>query len=329
MKPIVTFGEVMLRLSAPGPLRLSQASVFERHYGGAEANVAVALAQLGRPAAFVTRLPDNPLADACIAELRGLNVMTEGIVSGGTRIGVYFIEPGAGQRPAVVTYDRAESAIATCSPDDFDWPRLLAGAAALHLTGITPALSATCRAANLAAARTAREAGVLVSVDINYRSKLWSRADAAAAMEALLPLADLCFASEGDTATLFGIAADDYPAMARALRARFPNLKGVAGTLREPFVGTLGALRGALLWDDTAVLSRRHEFAVVDRIGAGDAFAAGVLAGLTQGLVPQECVELGAALGALKHSVAGDYCRIARHEADALIEGDTTGRVQR
>jgi 2-dehydro-3-deoxygluconokinase len=299
-------------------------------FGGAEANVAVALAGLGAQASFVTRLPANALAERAMSELRALGVETGGVGFGGERMGVYFIEPGAGNRPAVVTYDRAHSAIACSDPTDFDWDTLLADADALHLSGITSALSPSCRRANLEAASVARARGVLVSVDINYRSKLWSQNAAAEAMDELLPLADLCFASQGDLATLFGIDDDAYPDAARSLIRRFSNLKGVAGTLREPFVGTLAALRGGLLWRGTWSESVRQEFAVVDRIGAGDAFAAGVLLRLVEGVSPAEAVEFGAALGALKHSITGDFCRISRSEVEALLrEGDAAGRVRR
>ncbi|MGC4046135.1 MAG: sugar kinase [Armatimonas sp.] len=330
MPRFVAFGELMLRLCPPGALRLTQTTTLEVAFGGAEANVAVALAGLGESASFVTRLPENSLSTLARNTLRGLGVDTGGIVPGGDRMGVYFIEPGAGNRPAVVTYDRARSAIAEADPTAFDWDALLKGAESLHLTGITPALSASCRRATLEAATVARSRGVFVSVDINYRSKLWSPSEAASAMEELLPLTDFCFASQGDLGQLFGITDEDYQAAAQKLTARFPNLKGVAATLREPFVGSLAALRAGLLWQGTYAESPRYEFAVVDRIGAGDAFAAGVLLKLLDKATAQEAITFGAALGALKHSIVADFCHLTRAEVEEFLKsGDQTGRVQR
>jgi 2-dehydro-3-deoxygluconokinase len=330
MPHFVTFGELMLRLSPPGALRITQATSLDVAFGGAEANVAVALAALGESAGFVTRLPDNPLTTLAVQTLRGLGVDTGGIARGGDRLGVYYIEPGAGNRPAVVTYDRAHSAIAEADPTVFDWHTLLSGADALHLTGITPALSDACRRATLEAATVARARGVFVSVDINYRSKLWSPAEAAAAMDELLPLTDLCFASQGDLGQLFGITDEDYRQAGGKLVTRFPNLQGVAATLREPFVGSLAALRAGLLWKGTYAESQRFTFGVVDRIGAGDAFAAGVLLRLIEGAPAEDAIAFGAALGSLKHSIVGDFCPITRAEVEELLaSGDQTGRVQR
>ncbi len=330
MPRFVTFGELMLRLSPPGALRITQATSLELSFGGAEANVAVALARLGCDARFVSKFPDNPLGDSARRTLRSSGVETQGIVVGGERLGVYFIEAGAGNRPAVVTYDRARSAFAEADPTEFDWEPLLSGADALHLSGITPALGPGCRRAALEAATVARSRDIFVSVDINFRSKLWTPADAAEAMDELLPLADLCFASTGDLDTLFQLADPIYERSARALTERYPNLRGVSSTLREPFVGALGALRGGLLWKDSYVESQGHTFAIVDRIGAGDAFAAGVLLRLIEGADPRDAIEFGAALGALKHSIVGDFCDISRTEVEELLKtGDQTGRVQR
>jgi 2-dehydro-3-deoxygluconokinase len=330
MPRFVTFGELMLRLSPPGALRLSQTPTLDVAFGGAEANVAVALARLGQSAAFISKLPDNPLGEAARRRLRASGVETGGIALGGERLGVYFIEPGAGNRPAVVTYDRARSALAEADPTEFDWDARLSGADALHLSGITPALSDSCRRIALEAASVAHARKVFISVDINYRSKLWSPAEAAEAMDELLPLADLCLASQGDLGQLFGITDSSYEAAARKLVVRFPNLLGVAGTLREPFVGSLAALRGGLLWKGSYTESSRHEFSVVDRIGAGDAFAAGVLLRLVEGADAREAISFGAALGALKHSIIGDFCDVSRAEVEELVQnGDQTGRVQR
>ncbi len=329
MPRFVTFGELMLRLSPPGALRMTQATSLELSFGGAEANVAVALARLGCPARFVSKFPDNPLGEAARRTLQSLGVETQ-ILVGGERLGVYFIEAGAGNRPAVVTYDRARSAFAEADPTEFDWEPLLDGAGALHLSGITPALGPGCRRAALEAATVAQARGIFVSVDINFRSKLWSPAEAAEAMDELLPLADLCFASAGDLGALFQITDPSYERSARALTKRYPNLLGVSSTLREPFVGALGALRGGLLWKDSYVESQGHTFAIVDRIGAGDAFAAGVLLRLLEKADPRDAIEFGAALGALKHSIVGDFCDISRREVEELLKsGDQTGRVQR
>jgi 2-dehydro-3-deoxygluconokinase len=330
MPNFVAFGELMLRLSPPGALRITQATSLEMSFGGAEANVAVALARLGCSTRFVSKFPDNPLGDAARRTLQSFGVDTQKVSVGGDRLGVYFIEAGAGNRPAVVTYDRARSALAEADPTEFDWEPLLAGADALHLSGITPALGPGCRRAALDAATVAKSRDIFVSVDINFRSKLWSPAEAAAAMDELLPLADLCFASQGDLATLFQITDPSYELAARALVRRYSNLLGVSSTLREPFVGALGALRGGLLWQDTYVESQGHAFAIVDRIGAGDAFAAGVLLRLIEKAAPRDAIAFGAALGALKHSIVGDFCDIGRAEVEELLKsGDQTGRVQR
>lgn len=337
---VTTFGEVMLRLTTPRHERFNQAKVLEMTFGGAEANVAVSLAILGDEATYITRLPRNAVADACVQELRGLGVDTRAILRGGDRIGVYYLEAGASQRPTTVTYDRAGSALATLDPDEFDWPALLAGEEWFHFTGITPALSEAAARATRDAVSAARALGLTVSCDLNYRKKLWSPAQARATMSDLMPMVDYCIANEEDAEKVFGIRAegadvekgrierDRYVEVASALSRKF-DLKGVAITLRESFSASRNGWSGLFYTDQTPCFSRRYDVDVVDRVGAGDAFAAGFIHASGLKRSPQEIVEYAAAASCLKHSIFGDYNRVGPSEVEALLEGDGSGRVQR
>ncbi|MDX1933377.1 MAG: sugar kinase [Capsulimonadales bacterium] len=337
---VVTFGEVMLRLSPPGYLRLLQTTTLEMTFGGAEANVAVSLALLGMEAAFITRLPKNDIADAFIAQVRGLGVDTRSILRGGDRIGVYFVEKGASQRASTVLYDRAHSAIAEINPDDLNWDRLLEGATAFHFTGITPALSDNAARAARMGAEAARNRGIFVSCDLNYRKKLWSREKAGAVMGELLPFVDLCIANEEDCESVFGISAEGsdltggtldherYRDVAAQMTDRF-GLKEVAITLRESINASRNGWSGMLYADGTPYFSRRYEIDIVDRVGGGDSFAAGLLFARLNGRGPAEAIEFAAAASCLKHTVVGDFNFVKLAEVENLLKGDGSGRVQR
>jgi 2-dehydro-3-deoxygluconokinase len=341
MERVVTFGEVMLRLAPPGYLRLLQATTLEMTFGGAEVNVAVALAQLGLNAAFITRLPKNDVAQRFINEIRGYGVDTSQILRGGERIGVYFVEKGASQRASTVLYDRAHSAIAEINPAELDWETILEGAKAFHFTGITPALSENCATAVLEACQKAKAKGITVSCDLNYRKKLWDRKKAEQVMGELLPLVDVCIANEEDAETVFGIKAEGsdltggvidharYEEVAKKLVARFPNLTGVAITLRESFSASRNGWSGMYYTEGTPYFSRRYEIDIVDRVGGGDSFAAGLLYGLLTGKNAQDTVEFAVAASCLKHSIQGDFNMVSLGEVEALVGGDASGRVRR
>lgn len=336
----ITFGEVMLRLATPGHLRFNQTRQLEMTFGGGEANVAVSLAQWGHDAAFVTRLPRNDLAEACIQELRGLGVDTRAIVRGGERMGIYFLESGAAQRASTVTYDRAGSSISTIDPAELDWPKILSGANWFHVTGITPALSAPAARASLDGASAARKLGLTVSCDLNYRKKLWTPAKAQEVMSGLMTQVDYCIANEEDAEKVFGIKAADseisqgkldrdrYIEVADQLTSRF-GFKGVAITLRESFSASRNGWSALYYAGKQPHFSRRYDIDIVDRVGGGDAFAAGFIHAQASNQAPQAVVEFAVAASCLKHSIIGDYNRVSLSEVEALLKGDGSGRVQR
>lgn len=341
MAQVVTFGEVMLRLAPPGFLRILQATSLEMTFGGAEVNVAVSLAQLGVDAAFITRLPKNDVAQRCINELRGLGVDTSRILRGGERMGVYFVEKGAAQRASTVLYDRAHSSIAQINPSELDWDGIFVGAKAFHFTGITPALSESAAKAALDGAMKAKERGLIVSCDLNYRKKLWGRQKAEQTMSEILPFVDVCIANEEDAETVFGIRAEGtdltggvidharYQDVAAKLVARFPNLKGVAVTLRESYSASRNGWSGMYYTEGKGYFSRKYDIEIVDRVGGGDSFAAGLIYSLLHQSSPQDTIEFAAAASCLKHSIQGDYNIITLAEVEALVGGDASGRVRR
>jgi 2-dehydro-3-deoxygluconokinase len=333
MSTVVTFGEIMLRLTPPGHLRLAQAPQFEITFGGAEANVAVAIAQLGGAAEYVTRLPLNDVAQRAINELRGLGVGVAKIVRGGERIGVYFLEQGASQRAGKVIYDRAHSAIAEAQPGDFDWPAIFAGAEWFHWSGITPALSDSAAAVTADACREAKRLGLTVSFDLNYRAKLWTRDRAGAVLAPLMRHVDVCVTSVEEARTVFGLALDDAAPnreedAARRLQERF-GFKTVALTMRRADTASSTSWGAMLFADDAAHFSRRHEITIVDRVGAGDSFTGALIFALGRGDAPGRAIEFAVAASTLKHTIPGDYCLVSLDEVEALAAGAGGGRVQR
>jgi 2-dehydro-3-deoxygluconokinase len=340
MGKIVTFGEIMLRLAPEGYYRFVQAVSLGASYGGGEANVAISLANFGLDALFVTRLPKHEIGQAAVNKLREFGVDTSRIVRGGSRIGIYFLEKGASQRPSKVIYDRAGSAIATAAAGDFDWDLIFQDASWFHFTGITPALGNNVAALCLEAVKTAREKGLTVSCDLNYRKNLWSREKAGEVMGTLMPYVDLCIANEEDAADVFGIKAknsevsagkinqEGYKEVAKALADRF-GFKRVAITLRESFSANDNNWAAMLYDGKEYYFSRKYAVRIVDRVGGGDSFGAGLIYGSVTGLPPGETLEFAVAASCLKHSIEGDFNLVSVDEVKKLAGGDASGRVQR
>jgi 2-dehydro-3-deoxygluconokinase len=342
MKKVVTFGEIMLRLSPPGFERFLQSPSFVATFGGAEANVAVGLAQFGLDSWYVTRLPLHAIGEAAIKALRAEGVRTEAIVRGGQRVGLYFTESGASQRASVVIYDRAHSAVSEMAPDDVDWAGLFAGAAWFHLTGITPALGPNAEASARAAVAAARQAGVKVSLDLNFRKKLWSEREAQAVMRSLVRDAHVLIANEEDLQAMLGVEVantevadgrldvDAYRDAAERVAREF-GVALVAITLRESLSASDNGW-SAVLWDaasQTFYRSQHYTVRLVDRIGGGDSFAAGLIYALVTSRAPDAALRFGVAASALKQTIPGDFNRVSVEEVDRLAGGDASGRVQR
>ncbi|MGO9093930.1 MAG: PfkB family carbohydrate kinase [Bryobacteraceae bacterium] len=339
---VVTFGEVMLRLAPPGFERFLQSPQFVATFGGGEANVAVSLAGFGVPARFVTVLPSNPIADACVAELRGFGVDTSQIARGRGRMGIYFLEAGANQRPSKVVYDRAGSAIALAQPGDIDWEAAFQGAGWFHVTGITPAISQGAADLALEACSKARAQGLTVSCDLNYRRNLWKYGKTAPeAMRELVKLVDIAIANEEDCQMALGIQAgvdvhsgqldvSQYAALAGKVLAEFPNLKQIAITLRESKSASHNGWSACLHDGESFLVSRHYEIThMVDRVGGGDSFGAGLIYGLLNLAGPREALEFAVAASCLKHSILGDYNRCSAEEVNQLLKSGGSGRVQR
>lgn len=339
-KRVITFGEIMLRLAPEGYYRFVQANSFGATYGGGEANVAISLANFGIDTAFVTKLPAHEIGQAAVNELRKFGVDTSRIVRGGNRIGIYFLEKGASQRPSKVIYDRAHSAIAEASPEDFDWNEIFQNADWFHFTGITPALNDTLAAICLDACKKAKELGLTVSCDLNYRNKLWSREKAGQVMSELCKYVDVCIANEEDAADVFGIRAantdvtkgavshEGYKDVAKQLAGRFGFSK-VAITLRESLSASDNNW-AAMLYDGTEFyFSKKYAVHIVDRVGGGDSFGGGLIYACLNQYDPQSTIEFAAAASCLKHSVEGDMNMVSVSEVQKLAGGDGSGRVQR
>jgi 2-dehydro-3-deoxygluconokinase len=337
---VVTFGELMLRLGPPGFERLLQSPMLCATFGGGEANVAVSLAQMGVESRYITRLPANAIGDAAIRALRAEGVTTEFIARGGSRIGIYFTETGASQRASTVLYDRANSAISEIVPGTIDWDRVMEGAAWFHVTGITPALGERAAAATTAALAAARRAGARISVDLNYRKKLWTQAQAQAVMRPMMRDVDVVIANEEDLQCVLGIDVEGADVTAGTLDVRAYQQaaervtrelgpKVIAITLRESLSASDNGW-SAVLWDGTTLhQSQRYVVRLVDRIGGGDSFAAGLIFGLISGRPHDGALRFAVAASALKQTIPGDFNRASVAEVDALAGGDASGRVQR
>ena len=337
---VVTFGEVMLRLAPENYLRFVQSEKYEATFGGAEANVAVSLANYGADAAFVTKLPAHEIGQAAVNSLRKFGVDTSKIVRGGDRVGIYYCEKGASQRPSKVIYDRAGSAIATASVNDFDWDKIFDGVNWFHFTGITPALSDETAKITLEACRKAKEKGITVSCDLNFRKKLWSKEKAGEVMGEVCKYVDYCIANEEDAKDVFGIEADNtdintgkldrngYISVAKKLTEKF-NFKGVAITLRESLSANDNNWSGMLYTNGEAVFSKKYAMHIVDRVGGGDSFGGGLIYSLLNGYDAQRTIEFAVAASCLKHSIEGDYNMVSVSEVEALAKGNASGRVQR
>jgi 2-dehydro-3-deoxygluconokinase len=342
-KPVVTFGEIMLRLSPPGFERFLQSPQFVATFGGGEANVAVTVAQFGYPAAYVTFLPpNNPIADAVVSQLRSFGVDTSKIVRAKGRMPVYYVENGANQRPSKVVYDREYSSIALAKPGDIDWGPVFRDAGWFHITGITPAISATAADLALESVAKAQAAGLTVSCDLNYRKNLWKWGKPAAeVMQQLVKHVDIAIANEEDCQMALGVESDvdvhsgkldrgAYRGLAEKVLKQFPQFKSIAITLRESHSASHNGWSACFHDGKEFRLSRHYEIThIVDRVGGGDSFAGGLIYGLLTLPGPQEALEFAVAASCLKHSIPGDFNRFTVDEVNALIKGGGSGRVQR
>ncbi len=342
MKKIVTFGEIMMRLNPEGYRRFVQADGFEASYAGGEANVAVSLANYGFDAAFVSKVPAHEIGQCAVNMLRRYGVDTSMMVRGGDRLGIYFVEKGASQRPSKVIYDRANSALAAARAEEFDWEKIFAGAQWFHWTGITPALSEQMAQACMDACKAAKAMGLTVSCDLNYRNKLWSREEAGRCMAQLMPYVDVCIANEEDCKDVFGIEAEGtdivggklgyegYVSVARQVAQRF-GCKRVAITLRGSLSANDNDWAGLLYTaeSDSAVISPTYRVHIVDRVGGGDSFGGGLIYSLITGKNDQEAINFAVAASCLKHSIEQDFNLVSAAEVEALAKGNGNGRIQR
>ena len=339
-KRIVTFGEIMLRLAPEGYLRFFQNDTMQATFGGGEANVAVSLANYGMDASFVTKLPAHAIGQGAVNSLRGLGVDTRDIVRGGDRVGIYFLEKGASQRGSVCIYDRAHSAIQEAKREDFDWDKIFDGADWFHFTGITPALGANLVDICIDACKAAKAKGVKISCDLNYRGKLWTRAQAREAMTKLCEYVDVCISNEEDAKDVFGIEAENtdiyggkldkegYKSVAKQLMDTF-GFEKVAITLRSSISANDNDWAGMLYDGENYCFSKEYHLHIVDRVGGGDSFGGGLIYALLSGKSTQDAIEFAVAASALKHSIEHDYNLVSVGEVEKLAGGDASGRVQR
>lgn len=337
---VVCFGEIMLRLSTPGYERFVQASSFDANYGGGEANVAVSLSEYGLDSYYVTKLPDNSIGEAARNELRRYGVKTDYIIKGGERLGIYFLETGASQRPSKVIYDRKYSSISQIMSGEIDWEKVFDGAEWFHFTGITPALSDNAAEAVLEAAKAAKKMGLSVSCDLNFRKNLWSPEKACKVMTKLFEYVDIAIGNEEDAEKVFGIKAENtditsgelneegYRIVARQLFERF-NLKMAAITLRESYSANDNGWSVMLYDGKNYYKSRKYDVHIVDRVGGGDSFAGSLIYALISGYDCQKAAEFAAAASCLKHTIPGDFNHVSISEVTNLMKGDGSGRVQR
>lgn len=340
MKKVITFGEIMMRLNPEGYRRFVQADRFEASYAGGEANVAVGLAQLGMDAAFVSKVPTHEIGQCAVNELRRFGVDTSLILRGGDRLGLYYVEKGASQRASKVIYDRAGSAIAKAGVSEFDWDTIFENAAWFHWTGITPALGGELPDICLEACKAAKAHGVTISCDLNFRKKLWTSAQANVVMSKLMPYVDVCIANEEDAKDVFGIEAagtdiaagklsrEGYRSVAEQLCARF-GFKAVAITLRGSISASDNDWAAMLYSDGEAYFSPTYHIRIVDRVGGGDSFGAGLIYAMLNGKNLQDTVNFAVAASCLKHSIEHDFDLVSSFEVEALAAGNASGRVQR
>ena len=339
-KKIVTFGEIMLRLSPYNYERIIQADKFQATYGGGEANVAVSLAQFGHAVTFISRLPDNPVGQAALNTLRKFGVNTSFIDRGGDRIGIYFLEHGASIRPSKVTYDRSGSSISQVQKGMFTWKEIFSGKDWFHITGITPALSKSCAEVSLEAVQAAKNNNLMVSCDLNYRKKLWTRDKARETMTELVKYVDVIIANEEDAADVFGIEAkstdvtsgklsvEHYKSVAEQLLA-MGSAQIVAITLRESISASDNGWSAILFDCKDFYQSTKYKIHLVDRVGGGDSFGAGLIHGLVQGWDKQKSLEFAVAASGMKQTIPGDMNLVTVSEVLSIASGDTSGRVQR
>lgn len=337
---IVTFGEIMMRLNPQGYLRFLQANNFEVSFAGGEANVAVSLANFGENVSFVTKLPKHEIGQAAVNSLRNYGVDISDITRGGDRVGSYFVEKGASQRASKVIYDRKYSAVSLATKSDFDWDEIFAGATWFHFTGITPALGGELPEICLEACKKAKEKGITISCDINYRSKLWSRDEANKVMSTLMPYVDVCIGNEADAKDVFNLQAgntdvekgelnkDGYIDVAKQLSEKF-DIKTVAFTLRGSLSASVNTWAAMLYVDNKAYFSPNYTIQIVDRVGGGDSFSAGLIYSLFNNFKSQDAINFAVATSCLKHTIEHDYNLVSLDEVKSLAAGNASGRVVR
>ncbi|MFI3320057.1 MAG: sugar kinase [Rikenellaceae bacterium] len=340
MKKIVTMGEILLRLSTPGNRRFVQSDSFDVVYGGGEANVAVSCANYGHEAYFVSKLPTHEIGQSAVNELRKFGVKTDYIARGGDRVGIYFLETGASMRPSKVVYDRANSAIAEATVADFDFDTIMAGASWFHWSGITPALSVESAELTRLACEAAKRHGVTVSVDLNFRKKLWTKERAQEVMRPLMQYVDVCIGNEEDAELCLGFKpdadvegghtdAEGYKGIFEQMRNEF-GFKYVVSTLRESFSATHNGWKAMIYNGEEFYTSKRYDITpIIDRVGGGDSFSGGIIHGLLTKPNQGEALEFAVAASALKHTINGDANHVSIEEVEALAGGDASGRVQR
>lgn len=340
MKRVITFGEIMLRLAPNGYYRFFQNDQMQATFGGGEANVAVSLANFGLDAAYVTKLPSHAIGQAAVDSLRYFGVDTKNIARGGERVGIYYLEKGASQRGSVCIYDRAHSSIQTASPSDFDWDSIFEGADWFHFTGITPALGQNLVEICEMACMAAKAKGVKISCDLNYRGKLWTRDEAREAMTRLCKYVDVCISNEEDAKDVFGIEAestdiyggklnkDGYKSVAKQLSDKF-GFEKVAITLRTSISASDNNWAAMLYDGEDYYFSKEYALHIVDRVGGGDSFGAGLIYSILTEKSSKDAIEFAVAASALKHSIEGDFNRVSVSEVEKLAGGDGSGRVQR
>lgn len=340
MSEIITFGEIMLRLAPKGYLRFMQEPELQATYGGGEANVAVSLANFGLDVSFVTKLPENEIGIGAINQLRSFGVDTSKIRMGGKRIGIYYLEKGASQRPSKVIYDRAFSSISEATKEDFDWEKIFQGTKWFHFTGITPALGDNVSQICLDAVKVAKDMNITVSCDLNYRKNLWTQEKASQQMKKIMPYVDVCIANEEDAEKVFGIKAentnvemgkinnDSYKYVAETLAEQF-GCSHVAITLRESISASDNIWSAMIYNNRDFYFSRKYDVRIVDRVGGGDSFGGGLIYGLYRGMNIEDSLDFAVAASCLKHSIEGDFNRVSVSEVQNLVDGDGTGRVKR